>query len=199
MVRDDLFLMIGENRTFLLIAGNYDLYTLFKVCLISSASCVIEKDAFFDCGSLVLYCPYSSLATVYAIDHEIPFESSGVMTDSDSFALDHTSGTGLYADLNSMTANGCVTLTLNYSVKEQWTSRVSDLSAHIRLPSCVELDEDTIKLDGAYCKDYELDETMLTVPLSNTSGTIKMSVRIVKQGKITCYAVMELYKDDELA
>ncbi len=168
--------------------------TNLKHTMIGNVSCTIADNAFSNCPELTLYCPYASLTTIYAIDHDILFEPSGVLVDNNTYALNYSS-TGLFADINGMSANGYITITLNYNIKDIWVIHVSDLAAKIRLPSHMMLDEDTIKVDGIICTNYTLRDNALTIPLSKTSGAIKLSVKVTQQGNVTSYATMTMKKD----
>ena len=162
--------------------------------MINGLSCAISESAFANCPNLTLYCPYASLTTIYAIEHDIMFEPSGTFVDNDSYVLDHTR-TNLYADINGMSANGYVTITLTYRLKEAWASRISGMAAKVRLPGNLTLDEDTIKMDGVVCTTYTLRDTVLTIPLTNKTGTIKLNAKATQQGKIACYATLTMKKD----
>ena len=81
-----------------------------RTAMIGNLSCNIGNNVFSNCPNLTIYCPYASLTTIYAIEHDIMFEPSGAFVDNDSYVLDHTR-TNLYADINAMSANGYVTIT----------------------------------------------------------------------------------------
>ena len=176
-------------------AGCENLVTL----AIPSQDCTIGEYAFNGDAGLTLFCPYISLATLYAIDNSIPFEPCGVFTDSDGYALDH-SATRLDADLNGMTASGYVNFTLNYKIKEVWKDRVSEMKAVIRLPDNVMLDETSLRVGDSACSDFLLDddEVLLTIPLTQTEGVIRYTVKVARPGSLVGYAKLTMLKDDEM-
>ena len=114
---------------------------------------------------LTIHCSYYSMATIYAIENNIPFEQIGTYTDSAETVLDR-SDTSYYGDFGSATANGYVAMTVRYNIKDTWKSAVSDLNVKLVLPSNGELDESTLKVDGELCQNYNLKDRTLTIPVS---------------------------------
>ena len=102
-----------------------------------------------------------------------------------------------------MTASGLVTFTLNYEIKDIWKDRISETKAVIRLPANVLLDENSLRVGDSACDDYWLDEdeeegaAFLTIPLTETEGVIKYTVKVTRQGDLISYAKLTALKDDE--
>ena len=117
-------------------AGLKDIY-------IPDSTTDIRKAVFENCPQLTIHCSYYSMATIYAIENNIPFEQIGTYTDSAETVLDR-SGTSYYGDFGSATANGYVAMTVRYNIKDTWKSAVSDLNVKLVLPSNGELDESTL-------------------------------------------------------
>ena len=154
----------------------------------------IDSSAFDNSPNVVFYCAYFSYSTLYAIENNIPFVSTGTYIDSENSILDR-SATAFYGDFNSMSANGYVSLTIRYGIKEAYRSEVSNMSIRIELPSGVDLDESTLKVDGTLCTDYEYDyERELSVPVTNPSGTIRFCVKILSQNTISGFAALNFYR-----
>ena len=148
----------------------------------------IEDNTFEGSSRVVFYCSYNSYATIYAIDKKIPFISTGMREENQNSVLDQKN-TSYYGDFNSMTSNGYVAMTMKYKVKDDMKNAVSGLTAEITLPSNAEFDESTLKVDGILSTDYKYDGGRnLRIPLSNTEGIIRYSVKIKEQSDTTSSA-----------
>ena len=154
----------------------------------------IRKAVFENCPQLTIHCSYYSMATIYAIENNIPFEQIGTYTDSAETVLDR-SGTSYYGDFGSATANGYVAMTVRYNIKDTWKSAVSDLNVKLVLPSNGELDESTLKVDGELCQNYNLKDRTLTIPVSGTSGIIRFSIKAQSQSAARSYAILNYKKN----
>ena len=137
------------------------------------------------------------MATIYAIENNIPFEQIGTYTDSAETVLDR-SDTSYYGDFGSATANGYVAMTVRYNIKDTWKSAVSDLNVKLVLPSNGELDESTLKVDGELCQNYNLKDRTLTIPVSGTSGIIRFSIKAQSQSAARSYAILNYKKEQKL-
>ena len=168
-------------------AGLKDIY-------IPDSTTDIRKAVFENCPQLTIHCSYYSMATIYAIENNIPFEQIGTYTDSAETVLDR-SGTSYYGDFGSATANGYVAMTVRYNIKDTWKSAVSDLNAKLVLPSNGELDESTLKVDGELCQNYNLKDRTLTIPVSGTSGIIRFSIKAQSQSAARSYAILNYKKN----
>ena len=154
----------------------------------------IRKAVFENCPQLTIHCSYYSMATIYAIENNIPFEQIGTYTDSAETVLDR-SDTSYYGDFGSATANGYVAMTVRYNIKDTWKSAVSDLNVKLVLPSNGELDESTLKVDGELCQNYNLKDRTLTIPVSGTSGIIRFSIKAQSQSVARSYAILNYKKN----
>jgi len=168
-------------------AGLKDIY-------IPDSTTDIRKAVFENCPQLTIHCSYYSMATIYAIENNIPFEQIGTYTDSAETVLDR-SGTSYYGDFGSATANGYVAMTVRYNIKDTWKSAVSDLNVKLVLPSNGELDESTLKVDGELCQSYNLKDRTLTIPVSGTSGIIRFSIKAQSQSAARSYAILNYKKN----
>ena len=148
----------------------------------------IEDNTFEGSSGVVFYCSYNSYATIYAIDKKIPFISTGMREENQNSVLDQKN-TSYYGDFNSMTSNGYVAMTMKYKIKDDMKNAVSGLAVEITLPSNAEFDESTLKVDGLLSTDYKYDGGRnLRIPLSNTEGVIRYSVKIKEQSDTTSSA-----------
>ena len=168
-------------------AGLKDIY-------IPDSTTDIRKAVFENCPQLTIHCSYYSMATIYAIENNIPFEQIGTYTDSAETVLDR-SDTSYYGDFGSATANGYVAMTVRYNIKDTWKSAVSDLNVKLVLPSNGELDESTLKVDGELCQNYNLKDRTLTIPVSGTSGIIRFSIKAQSQSVARSYAILNYKKN----
>lgn len=168
-------------------AGLKDIY-------IPDSTTDIKKAVFENCPQLTIHCSYYSMATIYAIENNIPFEQIGTYTDSAETVLDR-SDTSYYGDFGSATANGYVAMTVRYNIKDTWKSAVSDLNVKLVLPSNGELDESTLKVDGELCQNYNLKDRTLTIPVSGTSGIIRFSIKAQSQSVARSYAILNYKKN----
>ena len=155
----------------------------------------INENTFKDCAQMTIYCSYYSYGTIYAIENNLPFVSTGTYKDSDEFALER-GNTSYYGNFESATANGYVAMTVRYSIKDTWKSSVDNMSVKLELPSNGNLDESTLKVDGELCTNYEYDNgRSLKIPVSNPSGIIRFSIKVQNQSDAQSYAILNLDKN----
>ena len=76
----------------------------------------IDDNVFDNSSKTVFYCNYDSYATVYAIEHDILFVSTGNSTGDVNKSILDKNNTSYYGDFNNMTANGYVAMNIKYSV-----------------------------------------------------------------------------------
>ena len=171
--------------------------TSLKEIYISDSVNKINQNAFKDCQKLTIYCNYYSYGTIYAIEHVIPFESTGTYKDNDNLVLERTN-TSYYGSFDSAIANGYVAMTVRYSIKEAWKSSVDKMNVKLVLPSSGDLDESTLKVDGELCKNYKYDNGRnLNVPVNKPSGIIRFSIKVKNQSDAQSYAVLNFNKNGE--
>ena len=155
----------------------------------------ISANAFNQPPSTILYCPQGSYASMYAIDNSIYFKPTGVFTDSEEYALSYGDNK-YYGDVKAISADGYVSMTVSYAIKDVWKDRITDKVVQIVLPVNAELDEMTLKLDGAYYANFTYDgERTLKIPVEKDSGTIQFAIRMNAQKGLLSYAAMSMKKD----
>lgn len=165
-----------------------------KSLLVEGRSTVFRDRALNGIGSqATIYAPLRSEATISAIEYQIPFRSTDAASrDSALYALDYGK-TRLYADLNGMSANGCVTLTVDYALKRSSTAVPSVLQ--IRLPNNVELIQDSVTLNGSGCTGFSQDRNnryLWYFPVTEASGALRLRVRLTAPGNLLGYARLEM-------
>ncbi len=149
----------------------------------------IGNGAFKNCGKLLLHCELVSMATVYAIDNGMPFIALETVGVPNTGVLSR-SASRYFADTNAVNTNGYITLTANIAVANADWASMSSREAVIGLPSVMELEESTIKVDGVICTDYTYRDGKLTVPLAAPAAEIQFSGKVVGQSEIVSYALL---------
>ncbi|MDO4168094.1 MAG: leucine-rich repeat domain-containing protein, partial [Eubacteriales bacterium] len=179
------------------VIGNY----VFNGCIglrnlqIPSSVTTVEKDTFTNCDNLTIYCDNPSEILIYAIENNISVQIANMFTDDDSYVLNRD-GTNIYANMDSMSVNGTVPITVQYSIKDAWIQKISDMSIKLFLPNGVEFDESTLMVDGELCTDYQYDdERTVTIPVSKAEGIIKYSVKTSGSEKFNGYTALQLKKN----
>ena len=159
----------------------------------------IDDNVFDNSPKTVFYCNYDSYATVYAIEHDILFVSTGNSTGDVNKSILDKNNTSYYGDFNNMTANGYVAMNIKYSVKDEAKLSISNMIIRIKIPSGVDLEESSIKIDGKLCKNYTYNENgVLQIPINKMSGDIKYSIKIKEQSNISSYATINFKRNDQL-
>ncbi len=175
---------------------NYAFYACDSLKTISIPGTVQKfgTNVFGNCPDVNICSDYLSGATIYAIENNHLFSPTGVFEDKENYALDREV-TEYYADMNAMSANGYITITAKYGMKDVWKNKVSDMSVKLFLPNDCELDESTLKLNGEAIKNYTYNGRKVTIPVTGESGTIKYSVKVNSQNDILSYASVNLKKN----
>ena len=159
----------------------------------------IDDNVFDNSSKTVFYCNYDSYATVYAIEHDILFVSTGNSTGDVNKSILDKNNTSYYGDFNNMTANGYVAMNIKYSVKEEAKLSISNMIIRIKIPSGVDLEESSIKFDGKLCKNYTCNENgVLQIPIDKMSGDIKYSIKVKEQSNISSYATINFKRNNQL-
>ncbi len=168
-----------------------------KRVVLPSAVTRIDEHAFNYCGNLTIYSEEYSTVSIFAIDHNYSFSVDRPFHDRDHYVLDRT-GTRLFSDLNAMTANGCITMRVDYALKDHWRDKTTDRVLKILTPANTELDETSILLDGELCKNYVMrTEHLLEIPVTKDSGSVKLTVQVKGQGNLLGYAALFCKADGE--
>lgn len=157
--------------------------------------CSFGGSVFRNSANVSFYCPMVSEEALYAIENGIPIVLTGGIQDDPKSVLDY-SDCSYFAELGSMAANGLVSVTVRYAVKDSMKAAVKDKSLRLYLPRTAELYEQTLKLDGVLCTEYTYDGgRVLTIPVEKDSGTLKFSLHVTAQGNLFSYAALIRTKD----
>ena len=144
----------------------------------------IADDSFNGLSKLVFYCELNSYAATYAIDHNIPIIDIEENNNIDSPYIDRQTS---YYRVNGdgVSATGYLAMVAKYSFKD--SVNATDIKLKFNIPSAVELDESTLTVDGVLCTNYTFENGTLTVPVSNTSGTVRFLLEPLNYDCVTAY------------
>jgi len=145
--------------------------------------------AFDNCPKLTIYCSILSFAFPYALNNNLPFViiSEGLTNSPDS-CLDRsqTSFNPNFSDISSL---GYFQLNAQYAFKSSVTG-LSGMSVEILLPPGTTLVSGTLTLDGVLVSNYSFMNRLLTIPVTKTSGTIRLSIKPNESTSLSSYAMM---------
>ena len=161
-----------------------------RYVLVTNSDCTIGTNAFANSPKMILYCDVDSLATVYAIDHKIPYTASDAENISHTGILDRTAS-NYFADANSINTNGHINFTIDCTIPESEWSSISGRNIVIKVPVNTELEESSIKINGELSTDFNYNENngTVTIPLTKSVTNIKYSVKVISDGDILSYAL----------
>ena len=141
----------------------------------------------------VVQCKEYSFTTIYCIDNNIPVEFISTSFDDDSNLLLDRTNTSYVANTVSSLSNGYISLNADYRFKSGLTG-VTPQKIFIYIPSTTELIESSLKLDGRLLTEYEYDDNILEIPVSNNSGSISYSLKPTEDSILTSYAYITYKK-----
>ena len=180
--------------------GDYAFYNCIdlRYVLVSNPDCLIGKEAFSNTPKMLLYSDINSLATVFAIENNVPYIASDVANLDHSGLLDRTSS-NYFADTNSVNTNGHVAFTIDCEVPVNEWEATTQRSILIKVPSNTNPIESTLKINGEICTEYEYDEDeeLITIAATEASTTIKYTSKIYSSDDLVSYALISYSKDGE--
>lgn len=151
----------------------------------------IGYDAFYGCTELeALVQNLYSKTTINLIDDNIKdlrFHSD--VRKEKSFMLDDNK-CSYTTNFSSNYNGGSVGVVLNYAIKQDMIDRVSSIS--IKLPANGELISKSLYIDKDLCQNYEENENshLITIPISKSEGRITFNLKIIEDGNILSYAIL---------
>ena len=157
----------------------------------------IDDRAFLERSSgLTLYVPKSSNALIYAIQKNIPFVAESGRDDWDGNIFNRQ-GCMYYADLNSLSTNGCIGCTIQYELKDIYEG-VDDKKLVVFIPSGMQLLEATLTLDGRMLHEYTYQSNELIVPVNAGKADLRFSLRVSGPlDALTSYAYLSFRQGEE--
>lgn len=138
----------------------------------------------------VLIAKEDSPVALALIDSEIPYtaDESGIQDAPGRYLNRETSGYRTAA--SSVSTAGTVKLVIDYEFKDNVENQVSDLAVQIKLPSAVEVTSGSVRL-GETAIDYEESDGFVTIPVTETKGTIYCTVEPNDTSYLLSYAKMQ--------
>ncbi len=135
------------------------------------------------------------MATIYAIDHDIPFILSDTSGGGTSGMLD-CGKTSYYADMNGLEVNGYASMSLSYQAEEAPWSTVKSKTIKVRIPKGTEVVESSIKLDGTLCTDFSINGQALTIPVTKSKGSVRFYLKMTGSSLFQSYALLTYQQGD---
>ena len=149
----------------------------------------IESSAFENSQKVTFNCPLNSIATIYAIDHDISFilsDSLGIGSDG---MLERTK-TSYYADMNSLEVNGYISMSLSYQAEEAQWNEARNKTIKIRIPKGTEVVESSLKVDGKLCTNFSVKDQSLTIPVTQAKGSVRFYLKMTESSLFQSYALL---------
>ena len=140
-------------------------------------------------AELTFSCPLNSIATIYAIDHDISFilsDSLGIGSDG---MLERTK-TSYYADMNSLEVNGYISMSLSYQAEEAQWNEARNQTIKIRIPKGTEVVESSLKVDGKLCTNFSVKDQSLTIPVTQAKGSVRFYLKMTESSLFQSYALL---------
>lgn len=144
-------------------------------------------------SSAVFYCDLCSSAAAYAINNGIPIveRKDPAVAAASSLNRDNSC---FKASVDGIGASGNLSFTGQYEFKSG--VNVSDLYFQTDIPDHLELQYETMTLDGQKITNFEYGtDGVLKIPLTNTSGVIRFQLRPMSYKKIVFYTTMKFKQD----
>lgn len=153
-----------------------------------------HADELVICGGL------NSAAAIYAIWNLIDFEAfSSDDSSYEDYAID-MDNTALYSTVaENAVVSGSIPVILNYAVRADKFSSVFEKRLYFRFTDNLELSEDGILLNGKLINNYTYDESshILSVPVTNITGTIRFTLTPVESGRVAVCALFEYVQNGQ--
>ena len=134
----------------------------------------IGGNTFADCPNLVICCTAESYVLEYAIKNDLMVNiTDWTRPESDILNMD-----AAYYNTNSsdVNASGYIDLVVHYELKPEQVEKLSDMKLRVLLQSKLVLMENSLRLDGVVPQGYSYKDNVLTVPVTEASGTLRFSV-----------------------
>ena len=167
----------------------FDQCNYLKNIEISDNVTSIGKNAFRGCESLTASCSEKSPAIYELINADCQIILTERISEYEHFNINNTSYVSLSSD-----QSGYLPLRVNYDIKDNVS--ITDKKLEIRIPTHSSLIEDTIALNGESVSNYTLSNNILTVPVTDDTGTLSFCVKPEKYSKTLSYARMSFKENN---
>ena len=149
----------------------------------------IVNSAFQNSTNVTFNCPLESIATIYAIEHDIPFILSDTLSVDTSGMLDKGKNS-YYADTNGIGVNGYVSMSLSYQAEEAQWNEARNKTIKIRIPKGTEVVESSLKVDGKLCTNFSVKDQSLTIPVTQAKGSVRFYLKMTESSLFQSYALL---------
>ena len=166
-----------------------------RTATIPSSVADFGTNVFYNCSKLSIRSDMDSFATMYAIDHAVPYiPTSDSVQDDGALCLDR-SKTYYSANQLSLSAVGTIDFNLDYAFKSTIASAITNAVITIRIPLNTTLINSTLRMDGQAITSFENENNLLSIPVNKTSGSIRFSLKPTSQTDIISYAQISFEND----
>ena len=149
----------------------------------------IVNSAFQNSTNVTFNCPLESIATIYAIEHDIPFILSDTLSVDTSGMLDKGKNS-YYADTNGIEVNGYVSMSLSYQAEEAQWNEARNKTIKVRIPKGTEIVESSLKVDGKLCTNFSVKDQSLTIPVTKAKGSVRFYLKMTESSLFQSYALL---------
>ena len=168
----------------------FEYCSLLESVVIRGMNVSFGGEVFRSHGDLTLYGWANSNVALYAIQNGIPFVPLGEGdADYGAYAAD-MNNTSFTTTATAAEAGTAIPMTLRYAIKSAAFADMSDIKLTIAFSNTLDLDESSIRLNGAPVSDYTYSTRLLTVPVTSASGTLTLSATPNEAGAIAVFAQM---------
>ena len=144
--------------------------------------------------NVCMYVVENSYAATYCIDHDIKFEYITYReADYSNYVLD-MSRSKFYTNTDKARLNNCLSLYLDYCIKEEYQNALNNKKIYVRFSSNTRIIDNSITVDGSTCTDYEYENNLLMIPIKQDEGKIRISIKPTFSGALSAYAYLSYEK-----
>lgn len=182
-------------------------YNAFENCIrltkltLPEGVTTIGSNAFKNCGTskdvkgpLTVSCAEGMPTITNLIDNNINFSITKNITSYENLVFSDTHYVTDYSDVSTA---GMVNLEVKYRFNPSVEDSIRDQKVIIRLPLTADVINETVKVNGVMSTDFRNDNNLLTIPVSEMSGTVSLCVEPTEQTRILSYAQMSYRLDNQ--
>ena len=167
--------------------------TALKQLQVSDTVTTVGNNAFAKCEELVVSCTMDSYILEYALNNDIQVNiTDWTRPESDILEMDNTYYNTNSSDVN---ASGYIDLVVHYELKPEQVEKLSDMKLKVLLQSKLVLIENSMRLNGEVPSGYTYQDNVLTVPVTESNGTLRFSVNPERAAQLFSRAEFVYTKD----
>ena len=144
----------------------------------------IGRDILRNSENAIINCGVESYALEYAMDNDYTF----YIADWDEYEPKAIDKKESYYTSNSESQTGFMEMIVYYDLKDEMADKISEKEVVVYLPPNLQLIEGTVKKDKTNLDTYTYEGRKLIVPVDETSGTIRFSVNLLENKKMSTMA-----------